>query len=284
MSSRQFRPAAQRAAAATLQGFTLVELLVVIGIIALLISILLPALNKAREAASALQCQAQLRNFGQASAMYVNDNKGALPVWKVNSAPKSSDYRPIHGGGGPYPYSFATMLGKYLFKTERSWDQKQEIFRCTNSEGVPLGNSDAYVRTLPYVTHAYSVRLTSGAEDPTWFEFGNSGWPRMTQVRNAAQKIQMGDAINWDVTQAYLWPGYRTAPSGMPAGWHGQKRDGYSRLFLDGHVELVRHDHPSINNLPASSQWVGQNNRAAGTIATPTPEQQPQWNWYDLRS
>lgn len=61
------------------RGFTLVELLVVIGIIALLISILLPALNKAREQANAARCAANMRTAVQALHLYTAENKGWLP-------------------------------------------------------------------------------------------------------------------------------------------------------------------------------------------------------------
>src|SRR6476660_6843321 len=58
------------------KGFTLVELLVVIGIIALLISILLPALNKARKASRTASCLSNCRQLAMAEIQYVNDNKG----------------------------------------------------------------------------------------------------------------------------------------------------------------------------------------------------------------
>jgi prepilin-type processing-associated H-X9-DG protein/prepilin-type N-terminal cleavage/methylation domain-containing protein len=95
-----------------LAGFTLVELLVCIGIIALLIGLLLPALNKSRSQANSTACLANLRSLGQAHFLYAHNSRGFLPNHNPaldwisysgsNSAMRAFYQMSVKGGAGVF--------------------------------------------------------------------------------------------------------------------------------------------------------------------------------------
>jgi len=109
------------------RAFTLVELLVVIGIIALLIAILLPVLSKARESANTLKCQAQIRQIIQLMQLHANAHKGFMPLvgqieaqngsFATNSGsidPTMARYEFYTDGSVNYAMGMPASVGKYM--------------------------------------------------------------------------------------------------------------------------------------------------------------------------
>src|SRR3954452_12969436 len=94
------------------RAFTLVELLVVIGIIAVLIGILLPALNRAREAAKSTACLSNIRQLSVAFVMYANENKGCLPASSRGGSPLDNDFIQYRSDRDLDHSAIAKYLGK----------------------------------------------------------------------------------------------------------------------------------------------------------------------------
>lgn len=97
------RPCRTRGAAGAVRGFTLVEILVVIGVISLLISILLPSINAAQRSAQRVACAANLRTIGQAYALYTGESKGRYPHVNTLIGPNGPWGRPTVPVTPPLP-------------------------------------------------------------------------------------------------------------------------------------------------------------------------------------
>jgi prepilin-type N-terminal cleavage/methylation domain-containing protein/prepilin-type processing-associated H-X9-DG protein len=165
-------------------GFTLVELLVVIGIIAVLIAVLLPVLSKAREQAKRTQCLSNLRELGHAMLMYANAHKDKLP--NTNPPQTPSDYDAVNA---------------VLVALNRDFVKSPGVFHCPADQDPPPQS----IVTADY-TLANSARVSYDFYSPFWEpEFG----PKLTQIRTAP--------LAWDLN------GAADPPPGDPPQNHGPR-------------------------------------------------------------
>jgi len=155
-------------------AFTLVELLVVIGIIAVLIGVLLPALGRARETANSVKCMANMRSIGQAIITYAQYNKGTLPYGLLSKGASQ-----IYENGSPLPpdpgegSDWTTLLVSILAKgqgndykqdaVDQNFAQKRAVFLCPSVSASINGTS---VNITHYSSHP---RIMPDLEERDWY-------------------------------------------------------------------------------------------------------------------
>jgi len=113
----------------SVHGFTLIEMLVVIAIIALLVSILTPAVNRALENARRVGCISNLRSLGQATLTYVVDNNQRIPFIKAASGPGSGYANP------PWYHLLAPYAGAEVRTAISLEAGTDKVFRCPAQRG-----------------------------------------------------------------------------------------------------------------------------------------------------
>jgi len=113
-------------------GFTLVELLVVIGIIAVLIALLLPALGKAREQANRAACASNMRQLGQVCVMFANENKGYFPASWAYGQDGGSSWNAV---AFPVLFNFNPANENQTDQWRRFGTPYQQLMRLTRTVG-----------------------------------------------------------------------------------------------------------------------------------------------------
>lgn len=221
----------------TKRGFTLVELLVVIGIIALLVSILLPTLNRARTAAKRVQCASNLSQVGRALYIYADSYKGSLPPDPGASAPDA--------------------ISCTLRDSAKQYGMARDIFYCPSRENpinlFPVTNKEeewekptqpaAYYGGDLQITYSNLVAITL---DPLFDEFGNaiSQTDQYSVLKIPAKKNDLALFLDcmiflpdrgWSPVPIYVSNHNKGTDSG--GRFSPLEPVGGNVLYVDGHVE-----------------------------------------------
>jgi prepilin-type N-terminal cleavage/methylation domain-containing protein/prepilin-type processing-associated H-X9-DG protein len=226
------------------RAFTLVELLVVVGIIALLVSILMPALRQARMLAQRTQCLSQVKQLGAALMSYAAETKGRTPVQPYDAVPNWAD--PAVYDSPPQP-SGAHLLGR-----------------------------SAFAALLPYLSGEKRVFVCPVAYDFSWRHVASDGPTalsdtgymanaavvdrRLAQVRNSARVVfvqenrhrwnnawlrpaRVGGTPRNGVYSMWSWDNPTPRNDGKPWGqeYSSIHEGGGNLLFVDGHAEYRKH-------------------------------------------
>ena len=233
------------------KAFTLIELLVVVSIIALLVSILLPALSKAREQTKRTVCAANLRQIGMMLEYYCEDNRGFYPPAQSTNYPYSADHRgPAIGLIGVMPYLNQIFD---LSETKNELEMKRmKIFWCPS--GVVQYNPRTWLSSA-FAHFGYNQYCSRGAANAIVGDrLGTHQWQGWKALHIPQKNSDPGTWLTFTDISIWGYPKYNAdlgdywrsnhpRPIDRTAGPLGRIEEhfaaGMNGLYVDGHVEWM---------------------------------------------
>jgi prepilin-type N-terminal cleavage/methylation domain-containing protein len=227
------------------RAFTLVELLVVIGIIALLVGILLPVLAKSRESANDVACRSNLHQIAMATRMYANDFDDRIPDGYTLGG---WFFRRGRGQLNPNdPTSVPEVYGPGPLYYERGYLKNDQVWICPSQHEVMKSFQNTYFVAIawpdkiPYTTDYYSTKLRGKrSNEQVWWIGDNTQYnPYTTGVRRG---------------QSDPSPTIPSAQINYPHKYRNRSKAGTARrgsinmCFLDGQVGVVAFNLETKNN------------------------------------
>ncbi|QOV92323.1 DUF1559 domain-containing protein [Humisphaera borealis] len=226
-------------------GFTLVELLVVIGIIALMISILLPSLGRAREQATRIRCAANLRQLGLAMQTYsLAEPNGSYPRTKYDPSKKQML---LDNAGYLVPATFGNSgyvgennVPASLFLLMKTQKLSPQMFLCPATEGVAYPEDpkqSSNWKTIPLqMTYSLASAFPSAASPAT----SRLQWKNTLGAEFALiADINPGTRGGTNPPNNTVAPPHTASPSAMAAAnSNNHGNTGQNVLYADGHAEF----------------------------------------------
>ena len=236
----------------TKKGFTLIELLVVIAIIAVLLAILMPALQRVKEQAKEMGCRANLRQYGLAQVLYLDDYQSKFPsAWTslvATETPVTGYQRYCRWHDPRYPpdgsfWPYLKEKAVHLCPTFKVWSK---------SMGAGHPSHDASIPIIPQYSYSMNALLggRSNPRSPGWngpSSFGGGAVILGEVTRNNAEVFFFGEENMWTrdgnanvlndnalCGQGTDWLGTFHGTSASKLNWGT-----VNVVFVDGHVDSV---------------------------------------------